>query len=186
MLSAITDWDYAVLERMGEIRNDVLSYILSVFSYMCDLGIFWIILCVILLINPKTRRIGAYAACALALQFILGEGIIKHLVRRDRPFIQYSDIDTFIRHPRGYSFPSGHSSASAATSLCIFLQNKKLGAPLLVVALLVMFSRLYFQVHFFSDVVCGCILGSVVAVFIYFLLKHRENKRRFESAQTKE
>ena len=186
MLSFITDWDYAVLEKMGGIRNDVLSYILSVFSYMCDLGIFWIAVCVILLINPKTRKIGIYAACALVLQLILGEGIIKHLVRRERPYIQYPDIDTFIRHPSGYSFPSGHSAASAAASLSIFLQNKKLGAPMLVIALLVMFSRLYFQVHFVSDVVCGCLLGAAVSVFIYLLLRHIEKKRRFESAQTKE
>lgn len=179
MLSSITDWDFSVLDKMDGIRNEVLTAILKVFTHLSDGGIFWIALCLVLLIIPKTRRIGIYASCALLLEFLLGEVTLKHIIRRERPFIQDPTIDTIIKHPGGFSFPSGHSASSVATALSIFLQNKKLGAPLLVVAVIVMFSRVYFKVHFFTDIIAGCLLGIAASLFIYYLFKHIEKKRHF-------
>ena len=177
-MSAITSWDFSILEAIEGIRNEVLTFILRIFTYMGEAGWFWILLCIVLLIIPKTRKIGIYAAAALAIQFLLGEVLTKNLVCRDRPFIQHPDIDTIIKHPSGYSFPSGHTSSSISVALSVFFHNKKLGAPLIVIAIIIIFSRLYFEVHFPTDIIGGLILGTAMAIIVYFVLGHFFKKKK--------
>ncbi|MBR6102882.1 MAG: phosphatase PAP2 family protein [Ruminococcus sp.] len=169
-MNAITEFDLSVLHSLETIRNEVLTFILRVFTHLADAGIFWILLCAAMLIYPKTRKIGFYAAVALALQAILGEAILKHIVCRERPYYYEPWIDTIINRPITYSFPSGHTSSSAAVALSVFIQNRKMGAPLIVIALLVAFSRVYFMVHYPTDVICGIILGCLCAVITFFIL----------------
>lgn len=165
------DWEFAVLDAFESIRNEFLTYIFKFFTYLGDKGIFWISLCLLLIIIPKTRKIGIYAGIALLIQVLLGELMLKHIIQRERPFVIDTSIDTIIPIPMGkYSFPSGHSSSSAAVALSVFLQNRKLGIPLMITALMIMVSRLYFCVHFPTDIIGGLILGAAVAVAVFFML----------------
>lgn len=181
ILTSVTDWDFSVLDALDSLRSDVLTAILKGFTHISDAGIFWIALCLVLLIIPKTRRIGIYAFAALLLEFLCGEVMLKNIIQRERPFIQDPMIDTIIKHPGGYSFPSGHSASSCSVALSVFLQNKKLGIPLLIVAAIVMFSRIYFKVHFLTDIIAGCALGVAAALFIYFLFNRIERSRKFKT-----
>jgi len=63
-----------------------------------------------------------------------------------------------------FGFPSGHSSTIAA--ICFFFRKKikKIYLPLLIlVPLLVAFSRMYLGMHFLSDVLAGLFIGLMVA-----------------------
>ncbi|MBR5859170.1 MAG: phosphatase PAP2 family protein, partial [Clostridia bacterium] len=82
-----------------------------------------------------------------------------------------------ISAPKDYSFPSGHSSASFASAVAIFMSNKKLGMPALVLASVIAFSRLYLYVHFPTDVLCGALLGSLCGVLGFILVKKAYKKR---------
>ncbi|MBR4622031.1 MAG: phosphatase PAP2 family protein [Ruminococcus sp.] len=181
-LSSITDWDLSVLRTIAEIRNDALTVFFKIITFIGDYGIFWIAVCFTLLLIPKTKRIGIYATCSLSLQLILGVVILKNIFDRDRPFIVDPTIDTIIKHPSDASFPSGHSSSSAATALSVFFQNKKLGTPLLILAVLIMFSRLYFEVHYLTDVIGGAVLGTAVAIFVYFALNRLEERHKIKNS----
>ncbi|MBR6045281.1 MAG: phosphatase PAP2 family protein [Ruminococcus sp.] len=172
----ITEWDLLVLEAVGDMRNPVLTFILRIFTHLADAGIFWIFVCLMLILYPRTRRIGIFAAVALAAQVLLGEVLIKHIVCRERPFFYVPSIDTIINHPTSYSFPSGHTSASFAVSLSVLFQNRKLGLPLLVAAFLIGFSRMYFMVHYPTDVICGMLLGTLTAIAVFFILGYLSKK----------
>ena len=176
-MNAITEWDLSALRAIEGIRNDVLTFIMKFFTYMGDKGILWISLCILLIAIPKTRKIGIYAAAALAFQFILGEGLLKHLICRDRPFAFDDSINTIITRPTTYSFPSGHTSSSMAVSFSVFFQNKKLGAPLVLIAFMIAFSRLYFMVHFPTDIIGGFVLGLSAAIAVFFILNYYFKKR---------
>ena len=176
-------WEFEFLYWIIDIRNDFLTSINKVLTYLGEKGIFWILFCAVLIAIPKTRKIGIYAGIALGIQVILGEGLIKHIIQRERPFVSDPAIDTIISAPIGkYSMPSGHSSSSMAVAVSVFIQNKKLGIFVLITALMIMLSRLYFCVHYPTDIIAGALLGLTVAIVVYYtsehiLKKHKEHKR---------
>jgi undecaprenyl-diphosphatase len=83
------------------------------------------------------------------------------------------------------SFPSGHTTSAMAAMMGIFLTtNKKRTWPVLLFPLLMGFTRLYFVVHYPTDVLGGLVAGALgglggfvlVCLLYRFLEKHRENK----------
>lgn len=178
-MGAITEFDFKLLDAISELRCEALTVIMKVFSYLGSGGIIWIVTGLILTAIPKTRKIGIFSLVALAVEYTVGDLMIKPLIARERPFIQHPWIDTIIKHPGSYSFPSGHTSSSAAVSFMIFLHNKKAGIPMMIIAVLIMFSRLYFCVHFPTDILFGVIHGVLWTVIVYILLnKIIEKKNR--------
>lgn len=183
MLEAITNIDFAVLDFIQKLHNKLLDFIMQAITVSGDNGYIWIAVCIVLICIPKTRKIGVFTAITLIVEVILNDGIVKGIIARERPFIQNSAIDTIIRQPSGYSFPSGHSASSFAAATAIFMHNKKLGIPAYILAALIAFSRLYFYVHFPSDVIIGSLFGVLIGFCVNKLLnsileriKKRENK----------
>ncbi|MBR0142372.1 MAG: phosphatase PAP2 family protein [Ruminococcus sp.] len=174
----ITEFDFHLLEMISSIRNDVLTPIMKILTYISNGGIIWILISFIMIAFPKTRKIGICAMAALALEYIIGDCCIKYLIARDRPFIQHPWIDTIINHPSGYSFPSGHTGAASAASVTVFIQNKKIGIPLMILAVGIIFSRLYFCVHFPTDILGGIINGTTWAIVSYIVINKISEKRK--------
>jgi len=69
------------------------------------------------------------------------------------------------------SFPSGHTLSAFAlyALIAFFLQEKKWGLPLLIIALLVGISRIVLTQHFLMDVYAGAICGVGIAMSVYAL-----------------
>jgi undecaprenyl-diphosphatase len=63
-----------------------------------------------------------------------------------------------------FSFPSSHAANITASMLFLGLVYRRWLAPLLAVALVVSFSRIYVGVHWPSDVLVGIALGAALAV----------------------
>lgn len=77
---------------------------------------------------------------------------------------------------RSNSFPSGHTTASTAFFATLALASWRMGAGCLVIPLLIGFSRMYLEKHYFSDVVGGVIVGFLAAYFIArWRLRERPN-----------
>lgn len=179
----MTNIDFSILFWIQEhIVNEGLTPIMKFFTTIGNGGMIWIILCIILLLFKKTRRIGLVAAVSLLLVAILNNEIIKAIVQRPRPFT-YTDIELLIAAPGGYSFPSGHTSSSFAVATAIFLKDKKLGTAALLCAALIGFSRMYFFVHFPSDVLTGMIEGILMAVLVSCLFDYALKKRSSTSGK---
>lgn len=171
-LNWINGIDFAILDFIQEtIRCDFLDYIMAFFSRIGEAGAIWITSAAIMLFFKKTRAMGVTLLFAMSLSFIVGEIGLKNIICRPRPYITNHLMDPLISPPSGYSFPSGHSSSSFAAALVIFVKNKKLGIPALIIASLIAFSRLYNYVHCPTDVLCGALLGIVCAVIVLAVFK---------------
>lgn len=81
-------------------------------------------------------------------------------------FVPNVDVHTF------HSFPSGHTATMFcfAFLLSLFLRNRFASAALLLLALLVAYSRIYLLQHFLIDVAAGAAIGVMMtyAVWQYF------------------
>lgn len=152
------NFEYVILDFINKTQSPYLTQVMKFFTHIADAGFIWIVLCIFLLMFKKTRKIGVCIAIALIMDFIIVNLILKPLINRPRPFMS-RDIAVLIKAPIDASFPSGHSAASFAASFSVYLYNRKYGVLLMILSSLIALSRLYFYVHFPSDVVCGILLG---------------------------
>jgi len=153
-------FEFEILNFFQELHTPVLTWIMRAASRLGDVGFIWILLAVILLLIPKTRKIGMLVSVALILDVITCNLILKPLVARTRPYDVNTAIELLIAAPKDFSFPSGHTAASfAAVSALWFAKEKKFWIPALVLAVLIAFSRMYFYVHYPTDVLGGALLG---------------------------
>ena len=165
----ISTFDRDVLSAVNHtMRTSALDTIMPCITKLGDGGVFWIALAVILLIPKKTRRTGAAMGVAMLLGLIIGNGILKNLIARTRPYDLANPVlpksRLLISPPTDYSFPSGHTLASFEAATALYKDHTVYGFLAFVLALLIAFSRIYLQVHYPSDVLGGAILGFLLGL----------------------
>lgn len=153
-----------ILHTIQSIRNNTLDKVMVLISTLGDNGFVWILICIVLLRIYKFRACGIAAVISLIGATIMGNAFLKNIISRNRPCWIDDSIALLINNPKDYSFPSGHTYASFAVSVAIFMYYKKLGSVLIVLATLIGFSRLYLFVHYPSDVLAGMILGIITGI----------------------
>ena len=163
------NWEFDFLYFLQELHQPLLDKIMVALTTLGDAGIFWILLAAVMLCTKKYRRCGICMAVSLILMLITGNVILKHLFMRDRPCWIDPSVQLLVAVPKDYSFPSGHTFASFASAVTILLHHKKEGIAALVLAVLISFSRLYVFVHFPTDVLTSVVLGTGVALLVWFL-----------------
>lgn len=125
-----------------------------------NFSIAWVMLALVLILIPKTRKIGLVVMAAVILDSVLCNVILKNIFLRPRPCDVNTAINLLIPRPLGYSFPSGHTSASfAAVSALYFSGERKIWKAALALAILIAFSRMYLYVHYPTDVLGGILVG---------------------------
>lgn len=167
MIDTIQKFDFQVLEFIqNHFHSMGLDKFFSFITFLGDKGLIWIIISLFLLSSKKYRKIGVMAISALILATLLGQGLMKHLVQRSRPFIDYPALKSIISAPSGYSFPSGHTTSSFAVAAVLAKKIKKYQIVFWILAFSISFSRLYLLVHYPSDVIVGAILGLLCSLIV--------------------
>lgn len=178
----IYSFDIRILMWIREyLECKALDNTMKVVSTLGNAGAIWIFIGIILLFSRRYRGIGITLLLALLITSILGEGIIKNIIQRPRPFVSNPNIKIIIDAPLSYSFPSGHTASSfaAAGVLAKYFKDKKY--LFYGFAILMAFSRLYLFVHYPSDIIGGIILGLIgcqTAIYLYKKYLIRKNKSR--------
>lgn len=165
----------ALTDAFGDAENEVAKFINPdfnkniIFKLLTKIGEVQglvIVVAIFLLIRKTRNIIGAPAAINTICSWLVNTGI-KELVKRPRPLIRLIEIG-------GYSFPSGHAMNNAALYISIMLltlphlnvkwQKVALCIICTLMPLGVAISRVYFNVHYLSDVLAGICLGSCIAI----------------------
>ena len=153
-----------------------MDVLMMVFTYAGEYGALWAVISIALMITKKYRRLGATLAVGLIACVVIGNIILKPLVARDRPFITDPSIMIMIPPPSDASFPSGHTFSSFCSASVLAMHGRKWGISAFAIAFLIAFSRLYFNVHFPTDVLCGAVLGIVTGVTVYRIMNRKPKK----------
>ena len=161
-----------ILDMIQNLRTPIGDVVVPLITRLGDAGIIWIILTVLLLIIPKTRKTGVIMMAALLADVLLCNVVIKNLVARTRPFDVNTAVQLLVAKPRDYSFPSGHTAASFASVTALYLA----GAAL-VLAVLIALSRLYLYVHYPTDIIGGVVFGSLSGYLGYKIVEWIQKKK---------
>lgn len=171
MLDFLRKVDNIILNWINvRLRNKTFDKIMPIITSIGNLGIVWIIISVLLLLRKNNYKVlGQMIIISLIITTIIGEGIIKNIVKRKRPFYGDDDKKILITRPITYSFPSGHTASSFAVATVFIKTDNAASLGIVLLANLIAFSRVYLGVHYPSDVIGGGIIGTICG-FITFIL----------------
>lgn len=174
MLNYLKKIDVVVLNWINiSFRNKTFDRIMPLITSAGNLGIVWIVISVLLLAKSDYRLLGMMILASLLITTIVGEGIIKQIVRRKRPFHEDDERELLITRPITYSFPSGHTASSFAVATVFIKTNNSASLVIIILATLIAFSRVYLGVHYPSDVFGGGVVGFLCGLLTVMLFLER-------------
>ena len=159
-----------------------LDSVMKAVSSLGNGGLLWIALGVVFLLmgikNKKWRNRGLLLLLSLAANALVCNVLLKPMVGRIRPYdlLGYDIIIPPLSDP---SFPSGHTSASFASSAAIYAMNRKWGIAAYAFSVVMGFSRLYLGVHFPTDVLTGAVIGFLMAKLVQRIWRKRKKEVSF-------
>jgi undecaprenyl-diphosphatase len=164
--------DHRLMRRVHRWRAPRWVRLWMICSTRLGDGLLWYSLAFVLFAFGGLR--GQRALCSAGAA--AGAGIIlfytaKRLSGRKRPCALEKHCWAAILPPDQFSFPSGHSITAFAITVCVGLYYPNLFGFLLFCALSIAVSRIILGMHFFSDVLAGCLIGAVLGYSSFLLFR---------------
>ena len=178
--------EQAILQFFEGLRTGALTYVCGFFSFLGEgVTVGAVILLLYWLIGGRTGEQLLYTVVTSAAV----NALAKEAVRRPRPYtagvVSRLDVDTPLFSTRGLgdylSFPSGHAMTSTAAWTAGAMKAKKAWAwaVAVLVILAICCSRLYFGVHYPTDLIGGILFGLLIALFWQLVFRDLYAYRQF-------
>lgn len=170
--------DFSLIIENFFAKNIYFRFFYAITSIMTVTGIFLLVILLIYILRKKKRLYALKNFICTLLFGTLSLNLLKIIIHRTRPLEKLIAVE-------GYSFPSGHAYTSTIVYgffiLIIHRYYQKGKYKYLLYALfglmifLTCLSRIYFRVHYVSDVLTGFFLGIVtLSISNYFLKKSNQ------------
>lgn len=101
--------------------------------------------------------------------------LIKEITNRPRPYLALN-LETKFSSVLGQAFPSAHAATVFAMLPFFEKEYPKLKYAWIVFAIIVCFIRVYFSVHYLSDILIGAFIGYTIG-FLICNSKFKKNKK---------
>ena len=144
-------------------RHPRADWVAYVASEAADYSMAWhVISATIAVVDPSRRRHAVRMAATLGVESLVVNGVIKRLVKRERPPL-LEERAYLVRRPKTQSFPSGHASSAAVATVLLTNAVPPLAPLWSALGATVALSRIHNRMHHASDVVAGAALGVAIA-----------------------
>lgn len=169
--------DSLVYQSISSFINPTLTKIFKIITFFGST--IFIVIATIIILSTLWKSRGKLFLLLIIIAMSLSS-LLKLIIARPRPEVLKLVIEDT------YSFPSGHTIAiSTLGGFLIYLiwqekgrlsKNLKviLTSILIIVALLVMLSRIYLGAHFFSDILGGIIISILVLFNFYGITRQKK------------
>lgn len=173
LLQLLISLDRMAIRATGDLRWEPATVVLALISGWWVKGPLLVALgwCA----DLRGRRLVPLIALAATASFLAASAVnfvLKDLVDRDRP-PEAIGFNALVGVPGSPSFPSGHAMTAFAAAAAVAVLAPRIRWPVLALAALIGFSRVYLGVHFWLDVLVGSVLGLVIGVAFAWPLRSR-------------
>jgi membrane-associated phospholipid phosphatase len=168
--------------EVNKLNTSALDAIFFYLTYFGD-GITFLVIIIVLLFYSYSK---ALSGLVIFLSTSLFAQLLKNLFFADhfRPF-KYLSEQNDLHVPEGVStllnnsLPSGHTVTgfALATFLVLTYPKRNIWLPLLLVAWLIAYSRIYLTHHFPVDVWVGSVIGTFGTLLVFWLVAAKFDKR---------
>ena len=154
-----------ILRAIQSIASPALDVLMECVTVLGESAVIMLAFCAVYWCVDK--KLGRYLAASMCAS-VCFNGIVKDFAKAPRPIGEPGIISHRVETATGYSFPSGHTQSITAFCASLFLAVKKTGlrAAMILLPLLVGFSRLYLGVHYPADVLGGLAFGWLVSLLL--------------------
>ena len=182
-LASVLEWLIDVDTALTLAINNHFSPFFDAFMYDFSRKLVWIpfyaSLLFIVVVNLKWR-IALIACISIGIIFFvcnhLSAEYLRFIVERMRPSNPDNPISAqvhIVNNYRGgpFGFPSAHAANVFGLGVYIYLllKNHQIGILMVLWSVLTAYSRIYLGVHYLGDVAVGAMLGTLIALAVYYL-----------------
>lgn len=175
-----TNFHETTLEKMFDV-------IFRAITFLGEKGLPLMIIAFILMLFKKTRKAGTAMLGGIIIGALFTNVALKPFVARPRPYTHTNMpfyqwwIDAGSHLESKFSFPSGHTTSAMSAMTGLFMAtDKRISWTAFLFAILMGLSRIFFFVHYPSDILGGLIVGLVsgiiAGIIVNIIYKNQKNK----------
>lgn len=171
-------FDNALSIEVSRLRSSGLDKFFLVITYLSSEVIIFLAITALFLWKDHKRRWIFPLWLTFAVSTLIGF-ILKVAIQRPRPFqlgivsllpsLEKASYSTW-----SFSFPSNHAMLAFCAIPILAEQYPKLKKVWFAIAVLIAFSRVYFGLHFFSDIIAGALIGYIIGMIIVKIEKEHK------------
>lgn len=157
-------FDNSIASYMASVQNSYLDTFFSILESYWAIALITIFMIFLLVKKHKNKAIGMFILTLAASTIV--SFVLKFIIMRPRPLglVEFLPFINLI----DYSFPSSHAVFMFSVLPIMNREFPRMKYLFLALACLIAFSRIYFNVHYASDVILGAVIGYVIG---YYLMK---------------
>lgn len=166
LVARLTAYELPLCRRLNQVENRSVLALFRGVSWLGDWRL-WAALGLVLAWREGLTAAPVRQMALLAMVCLPLYSALKHVLARERPFVEHAGIERLVAPLDRYSFPSGHTQHAVAFTLVLVSHYPALGWLLIPFTILVAASRVILGMHYPSDVLAGGVLGASLAALSY-------------------
>ncbi|MBI3070726.1 MAG: phosphatase PAP2 family protein [Deltaproteobacteria bacterium] len=183
-MEAIANLDRSIFLALNGDGGAALDAVMQIFTWLGDAIVLAPLVLALLFFVNRAKFAPRFALVAIATASAsVVTMVAKHAINRARPLAALGAATVHVVGKPVFerALPSGHATVAATVWLSLALIFPRWRIPLIAVALISGYSRIYVGAHYPADVLAGFAVGTAFVVATHYFLKRSGLNTRMEN-----